>query len=360
MSTRRQLSWRAALPFISFFAVSFLLLSYATFFHRSHLTPRASAIDGDLEDNVVAHLAKRATATYEDAREKGHKLHCLMGMSEADAKAANRGVSLEAPIWAQTDAIGELEGWVNADEDRRPDPFFSTYLNDALRDLGIEPEFHHSLWAHLNRGHIFEDPTRIVTDEEDWGDFVMGQPCEASMQNSFIIDPGVVIADKNLGVTEAKRERLIQEPPPTTHIQKWSDVAWIQWTQACEWYNGDVANVRYIIRSWITNHFTLSIVFQALINKDKRDGRGKIIGRWADRITLTVRDNPDEFHAILGSPNGSGSAYFLINHKQRMGVKIINKVDIFVPLIPLEVTGTSVNGFHEERKVMLLFHVTDV
>lgn len=172
------------MPFISFFAVSFLLLSYATFFHRSHLTPRVSAIDGDLEDNVVAHLAKRATDTYEDALEKGHKLHCLMGMSEADAKAANRGVSLEAPIWAQTDAIGELEGWVNVDEDIRPDPFFSTYLDDALKDLGIKPEFHHSLWMHLNQGDIFEDPTRVVVDEDDWGDFEKGQVSLPSSRSS--------------------------------------------------------------------------------------------------------------------------------------------------------------------------------
>ena len=175
MGTRRQLSWRAALPFISFFAVSFLLLSYATFFHRSHLTPRASAIDGDLEDNVVAHLAKRATATYEDARQKGHKLHCLMGMSEADAKTANGGVSLEAPIWAQTDAIAEMEGWGYFDEDEQLAPFFSTYLNDALRDIGIKPEFHHSLWMHVRKGEIFKDPTRVVTNQEDWGDFKEGQ-----------------------------------------------------------------------------------------------------------------------------------------------------------------------------------------
>lgn len=97
-----------------------------------------------------------------------------------------------------------------------------------------------------------------------------------------------------------------------------------------------------------------------MINKDKKDGRGKTIGKWPNRITLTVRDNPDEFYAILGSPNGSGSAYFLINHKQKMGVKIIDKVDIFVPLIPLDVRGTDVAEFHEERKVMLLFYVTEV
>lgn len=171
------------MPFISSFAVSFLLLSYATFFRSSHWTPRASAIDGDLEDNVVARLAKRATETYEDAREKGHKLHCLMGMSQEDAKAANRGVSLEAPIWAQTDAIGELEGWVNAEE---PKPFFASYLDEALRGLGIKPEFHHSLWEHNNQGQIFDDPTLIVTDQDDWGDVQKGNVSLHSSRSSGV------------------------------------------------------------------------------------------------------------------------------------------------------------------------------
>ena len=40
------------------------------------------------------------------------------------------------------------------------------------------------------------------------------------MKNSFIIDPGVVIADQNLGVAEAKIKHLIQESLPTTNIQK--------------------------------------------------------------------------------------------------------------------------------------------
>ncbi|KAJ4025855.1 hypothetical protein NW761_015125 [Fusarium oxysporum] len=49
----------------------------------------------DLHDGVVVNLTKRATV-YEAAVERGDKLHCLMGMSQEEAKKANKGVSLES------------------------------------------------------------------------------------------------------------------------------------------------------------------------------------------------------------------------------------------------------------------------
>lgn len=357
MGTRRQLSWRAVFPLISLFLVSFLVIPYAKHLHGSHFTPRSSAIDGDLEDGVFANLVKKATSTYEEAQLKGRKLHCLMGMTEADARTANAGVALEAPAWLQTAAIAEVEGWLDTTQEDGAEPFHSTYLNDALRGLSIKPEFHTILWKNIGGGLLFEDPSLVdLEGDGDWGDSDVGVPTRASYQNSFILDPGVIIADKNLGVDEAIKKNLIQGK--ITHFRKWSDIVWMQWTKACEAHGGDNTNVRYIIRSWITNDFTLSTIFQAIINKDKNDGQGKRIGKWADRTTLTASDHPDEFFAILGSPNGSGSAYFLINHKRALGVKVINKVDIFVPNIPLDVTGTSVTEYERQRKVMLLFHVT--
>ncbi|KAF5227313.1 hypothetical protein FAUST_11862 [Fusarium austroamericanum] len=348
MGTRRQLSWRAVFTLISLFLVSFLVIPYAKHFHGSHFTPRSSAIDGDLEDGAIANLVKKATSTYEEAQLKGRKLHCLMGMTEAEAKAANAGVSLEAPAWLQTAAIAEVEGWLDTTEEEGAEPFHSTYLNDALRGLGIKPEFHTILWRNDGGVLLFDDPSLVDLDGDgDWGDSDGGEPTFAYFQNSFILDPGVIIADKNLGVDEAIKDNLVQGK--TTHFRK---------TKTCEAHGGDHTKVRYIIRSWITNDFTLSTIFQAIINKDKNDGQGRRIGKWADRTTLTPSDHPDEFFAILGSPNGSGSAYFLITHKRALGVKVINKVDIFVPNIPLDVTGTSVNEYLKERKVMLVFHVT--
>lgn len=133
-------------------------------------------------------------------------------------------------------------------------------------------------------------------------------------------------------------------------------------TKACQWADpaGDPANVHYIFRSWVKNHDTLRLAFQAVLNKHQKDGKGTNIGRWRDRITFTVEDNPDELYAILGSPNGSGSAFFLITHKGALGKKTINKVDVFVPNVPYTVRGTTITFTEEVAKIMFLFHVTDV
>ncbi|EEU39850.1 uncharacterized protein NECHADRAFT_39412 [Fusarium vanettenii 77-13-4] len=354
MGTRRQLSWRAAFALIPFFSLSLLLLSYVGFPHSSHLNPRASATD---HHDAVDNLTKRATDLYEPAREKGAKLHCLMGMSKADAKAANGGASLESPIYLQTDLLPETEGWKYADSK----VYFASYLNEALAALNIPREFHHHTWKHLESTEIYDDPTWFVDDNAEPNfNSQPGQASLASFANSFILDPGVIIADKNLGVAEAMKQNLINPNSLTTHIKKWSDMAWIQWFNTCKFQEGDVTTLKYIIRSWITNHTTLSLIFEAILNKNDKDGKGTRIGRWNERITLTVDDNPDEFHAILGSPNGAGSAYLLINHKDKLGVRVINKVDIFVPNIGFDVEGTTVDKDLEARKVMLLFHITKV
>ncbi|KAG8669822.1 hypothetical protein FPOAC1_009221 [Fusarium poae] len=54
---------------------------------------------------------------------------------------------------------------------------------------------------------------------------------------------------------------------------------------------------------------------------------------------MTIREDPDELYDIFDTLNGAGVAYLLVNHKERMGLKIINKVDIFVAEGSLEVTN---------------------
>lgn len=176
--------------------------------------------------------------------------------------------------------------------------------------------------------------------------------------NDFIVDAGVVIADKNKNVNAAMSEQYGSGwrdlGMVVTHVQQWSDGAFMEWENACSLAGGSVSNVKYIFRSWITNQLTQELVFQALRNAY---GGSPTIGVWANRLTLTESDNPTEFHAVLGSPNGAGSAYFLLTHKGKLGIKTINKVDVFVPTIPFTVTGTTGGGIANTAKIMLLFYV---
>ncbi|KAF7555489.1 hypothetical protein G7Z17_g2179 [Cylindrodendrum hubeiense] len=357
MDTKPQSSWRSLFTYSFVVVLSLLLLIYGGPSRNPNLKSHALVTERNFHHNVATNLTKRETVTYDDAREKGAKLHCLMGMSQADAEAANQGVSLESPEYLQAYYLGELEGWSSEVD---PDaPYFRDYLDAAFSGLRIAKKLHSELWIHTKGSEIWDDPF-----DPDEGDPTEIQASEASFGNSFQIDAGMVIADRNFGVNEAMKKKFGSDwkaqQIPTTHLRQWSDAAWMQWDWACADNGGDNSKVKYIVRSWITNEFTLRVIFQALIDKNNRDGKGTTIGKWNNRVTLTEKDHPDQFHAILGSPNGAGTAFFLINHKEKLGIKTIDKVDIFVPNIPYTVVGTSVSEFEKLVKIMLLFYVTDV
>ncbi|KAF0636827.1 hypothetical protein FPSE5266_00949 [Fusarium pseudograminearum] len=247
-------------------------------------------------------------------------------MTKEEAKESNRGESLEAPFYLQVDGLEEPEGWSPREASSS---LFKDDLNEALRALSIPIDFHHESWSHTQAVAIFNEPSWLIDDRDDVDvdvdDVEQGVATGAFFCNSFIVDAGVIIADNNRAVGNALMRLGMHPKDPATHIRNWSDAAWMQW---------------------------------AILNKHARDGKGKTIGTWHDRITMTIREDPDELYGILGSPNGAGAAYLLLNHKERLGLKIINKVDIFVAEGSYEVTSTSISDVPES--IMLLFHVTDV
>ncbi|UZP42268.1 hypothetical protein NXS19_010084 [Fusarium pseudograminearum] len=282
-----------------------------------------------------------------------------MSMTKEEAKESNRGESLEAPFYLQVDGLEEPEGWSPREASSS---LFKDDLNEALRALSIPIDFHHESWSHTQAVAIFNEPSWLIDDRDDVDvdvdDVEQGVATGAFFCNSFIVDAGVIIADNNRAVGNALMRLGMHPKDPATHIRNWSDAAWMQWWKVCQEKGESARNVRYIIRSKINNDTTLRFILQAILNKHARDGKGKTIGTWHDRITMTIREDPDELYGILGSPNGAGAAYLLLNHKERLGLKIINKVDIFVAEGSYEVTSTSISDVPES--IMLLFHVTDV
>jgi hypothetical protein len=78
--------------------------------------------------------------------------------------------------------------------------------------------------------------------------------------------------------------------------------------------------VDYVIRSPIENTETEALIKQAL------DRVGKPLGPWPG---VVFDMNTDEGQALLGSPNGLGVGYLLIQHKNSLGMKTISKVTVF-------------------------------
>lgn len=156
MERRPHSFWRLSFTYLSAAFVCLLLLVYVGPFINPDSNPHIIVAERSLHDDVVVDLTKRQTA-YEKAQEKGNKLHCLMAMSQEEAKEANRGVSLESPDYLQEWGAEDVEGWTSWMKDEEA-PYFKTYLNAALDGLGIEKDFIHEHWINDQQGMLFDNP----------------------------------------------------------------------------------------------------------------------------------------------------------------------------------------------------------
>lgn len=76
------------------------------------------------------------------------------------------------------------------------------------------------------------------------------------------------------------------------------------------------ADIKGMVRHQITNSETKSIVEEIYT----REGKDKT----ADDVTISA--GTTEYYALIGTPNGSGVAYMLIDHSQAMGKTTIGSI----------------------------------
>ncbi|KAL7910289.1 hypothetical protein GGI35DRAFT_479151 [Trichoderma velutinum] len=262
--------------------------------------------------------------------------------------------SLEAASYLQKHGREELEGW---EESENPTdegaPFFDTRLDAALAALGVDSERLDIAWSH-------DKPVEIESTPGN-ADWIKTTPSFAYFMSSFFPEEGVIIADNNLSVDGAIKDDEEQDIPQLnpetikTHVRRWSDAAWMQWTKACEIRHTDTDNVNYIFRATVQNVNSLTILLQAI--RQKYSPTIPPIGVWNNRLTLDFNRNPDEFSAVLGSPNGSGVAFLLMTHKGALGIKTVSRVDIFIETDPFAIPNSGI-GNAKEAGISLLFYVT--
>jgi hypothetical protein len=112
-------------------------------------------------------------------------------------------------------------------------------------------------------------------------------------------------------------EDLPSDFPALLH---WSDVAFLHW-KATILNRTASKELKYVFRSGIQNDRTLEIV-------DKVLERNSIetLPEWPG-VTFDI--DTAEAQALLGTPNGSGTAFLLIQHKRQLGHKMVEKVTMF-------------------------------
>ncbi|KAL5095124.1 hypothetical protein Trisim1_003733 [Trichoderma cf. simile WF8] len=263
---------------------------------------------------------------------------------------------MEAPLYLQTPGQAYIEGW--DDDIDFGAPQFGDKLNEALAAINVPVNtLEHITWFHGKSLNIKSDPN------DDDSELVWSALSEAYFLSSFSPSGGVIIADSNLSVggaindSEERGGDLVRDDI-RTHVRQWSDAAWMQWVKACNDAEfDDVSNVRYIFRASVVNKKSLGILFQALREKYSNSPTIPPIGVWNNRLTLDVVQNPRQFYAVLGSPNGSGVAYLLMTHKGSLGVKTVNRIDIFTGTTPFTIPNDGI-GTAEAAGISLLFYVT--
>ncbi|KAH6858863.1 hypothetical protein BKA58DRAFT_444049 [Alternaria rosae] len=119
--------------------------------------------------------------------------------------------------------------------------------------------------------------------------------------------------------------------PYVPKLNHWSDIAYLQWLSKAN----ENLELRYVLRYSVMDDVTRFVLTYLSLQ-----------GRFAlkEWRGTTYSAGSVEFNALLGSPNGAGVAYLLIQHKKGLGHKTVDKVTVF----------------KKKWDTMLLFHITDV
>jgi hypothetical protein len=133
-----------------------------------------------------------------------------------------------------------------------------------------------------------------------------------------------------------------QKPPVTTvpALKQWSDIIYLPWMELHTPTSGTkVSDLKYIMRTPCVNPTTQLVVTEVL----KRTG--KQLGPWPG---ATFSADTKEGNALMGTPNGHGVGFMLVQHKKQLGNKVVEKITVFQDA-----------GKKQPRPPSLLFHIKD-
>ncbi|KAL6707314.1 hypothetical protein ACN47E_004302 [Coniothyrium glycines] len=143
----------------------------------------------------------------------------------------------------------------------------------------------------------------------------------ASYSFTINADEGVIMGLNRKSPRYAAQER---NPPVSGDqlpgLNQFSDIAWIGWDVMSKQKKRDVKDLRYLISVGISNDDTRAVIQRALF------ARGWALSEFPGH---TFERASEEFGALIGTPNLQGFAYLLIQHKDRLGDMLIDRVQIF-------------------------------
>ncbi|CAO2648158.1 Nn.00g090800.m01.CDS01 [Neocucurbitaria sp. VM-36] len=296
---------------------------------QEHLTLHDTTSEQAINDSQPSKSAKRLSVleekSLEKALSKGSFLQRLMLANDHQAGLMSK--SPQKSVESSFISLSSLQewGWRELRDVHLSKSIISGTIGNVLKIVGLYS-------------------TNVDEDKEAHVDFVVqhkhevghvsgntwSPPTHALFKQYIDASTGIIAAYDN----ESPLEAATAAGPYNLRLpdlQYWSDVVYLQWKSRAS----DTSDLQYVLRYNVVNVFT-NFVLDA-INKLNDTRTEEWPGRTYD---ATSKDG----HALLGTPNGSGVAYLLIQHKKQLGHKTIEKITVFSL------------GWN----VMMLFHIKDV
>ncbi|GKZ29769.1 hypothetical protein AbraIFM66950_006399 [Aspergillus brasiliensis] len=250
------------------------------------------------------HLAERAL-DFETAVNKGNGLYC---------KCKARWQLSDESSWTTTE---ELERYYS-EESYGIEPgnkaASAEWLEEALTAKGL-PTIMSS-----NNGKDGNLVAEYWVQEKDWMTEVIagGHTTRTTYDATYGFFMNVMSPKAGLIIAENNRSPAAMSSGQHCPLEKWSDVVWLSYAALARSTGSSVGNLKYLVRTHIVNPETKSVLKIVCggpcpawpgetfdINQKKKGG------------TLINQNGL----ALLGTPNGGGAAWLLINHKQQLGNK---------------------------------------
>ncbi|EDU43951.1 conserved hypothetical protein [Pyrenophora tritici-repentis Pt-1C-BFP] len=159
------------------------------------------------------------------------------------------------------------------------------------------------------------------------------------------------VVDRPNGFLVATENTKYDRPTQPEVLNYWSDIAFLAWTEPVADEEKRGGDLNYVLRWTITNRDTVVVTSKLLTDyRAEEEEDEEWVPVWPG---ISFDADSEQAHALLGTPNGSGVAWLLVQHKRQLGHKVVKKVTLFY-------TIRNVGTLPQECQPNLLFWIGEV
>ncbi|KZM28694.1 Mitochondrial import inner membrane translocase subunit tim8 [Ascochyta rabiei] len=300
--------------------------------------------DDEEDEHPLTLTPEQQEAIWCKARSRGVKMIKAMMMNDGEAQTMLGWPYIQSP-W-DGDLKPELEKWGYLDDDEKHEEvddqcdFDKTHeMADAFKDLNVDPRSagsggpNHCFYVeHMNGPAVTRDEDGELPFEEDQHYLVDGKDYQVTQAYAKIgVNPtnGLVYFIHRESPESAAEEHWKRKPAANElpALRASSDIAWGMWNRVA---SADLRNLNYFMAVQVINPETQYIMQRALEQHNVA-----VVPAWPGKDFEFAVPNGREHEmeaalALLGSSNGLGAGYFIIQHRPQLGWKYIWKVKIFM------------------------------